>query len=265
MLLHRRRRIDNSLGGSGSLNDVRKLYYRELVSRFSHHLAIQWNLGEENNNTDFNRAAFAEYIRDTDPYNHPINVHTKWYNDYPAFYDGLLNNASYLQYFEATSIQGQANSYNDWAIDLRNDSEAAGRKWVVYGDEQGPAVDPAGNNNGIRKDALWGNLMGGGAGVEWYFGYQNTFGDIQSEDFAIVETLWEQTSYAINFFQDYLPFHEMSPDNSLLSAGNGDLCFAKTGEYYVIYLRFGGGGGIDLNIGDPGNYTGKMVQSTNRW
>jgi len=40
---------DRKLGGSPDLNPVRKLYYRELVARFSHHLAVLWNLGEENN------------------------------------------------------------------------------------------------------------------------------------------------------------------------------------------------------------------------
>ena len=26
-----------------------KLYYRELIARFGHHMAMNWNLGEENN------------------------------------------------------------------------------------------------------------------------------------------------------------------------------------------------------------------------
>ncbi len=38
---------DRNLGGSAGLNPVRKLYCRELVARFSHHLAVLWNLGEE--------------------------------------------------------------------------------------------------------------------------------------------------------------------------------------------------------------------------
>ena len=38
---------DEELGGDSSLNDIRKLYYRELVARFAHHPALQWNIGEE--------------------------------------------------------------------------------------------------------------------------------------------------------------------------------------------------------------------------
>jgi hypothetical protein len=43
---------DMNLGGSSGLNPVRKLYYRELAARFSHHPALIWNLGEENNTPD---------------------------------------------------------------------------------------------------------------------------------------------------------------------------------------------------------------------
>jgi len=39
---------DRKLGGSGGLNPIRRLYLREIVSRFAHHPAIVWNLGEEN-------------------------------------------------------------------------------------------------------------------------------------------------------------------------------------------------------------------------
>lgn len=70
-------------------------------------------------------------------------------------------------------------------------SKRAGRPWVVANDEQGPAsdgvpVDPGyqGNDGAatekggkytmhdVRKLCLWGTLMAGGAGVEYYFGYQ---------------------------------------------------------------------------------------------
>ncbi|MFN3486371.1 MAG: DUF5060 domain-containing protein [Planctomycetota bacterium] len=45
---------DQLLDG-GALGPQRKLYYRELVARFAHHLALVWNLGEENTNTDAQR------------------------------------------------------------------------------------------------------------------------------------------------------------------------------------------------------------------
>jgi hypothetical protein len=51
---------DQGLDG-GDLGPQRKLYYRELVARFAHHLGWVWNLGEENTNTDDQRKA-AKYI-----------------------------------------------------------------------------------------------------------------------------------------------------------------------------------------------------------
>lgn len=255
---------DGNLGGNGNLNNVRKLYYKELISRYAHHLGLIWNLGEENTNTDAQRASFAQYFHEHDPYDNPVTVHN-WNNTALTFYDGILGNPSYLQYFEMTSLQGDGSQYNYWAIQLRNDSEAAGRKWVICGDEQTPDVSYSLSNiESLRKNALWGNLMGGGGGVEWYFGYQDAqnFGDLQSEDFRMAETLWEQTKYALDFFHDNLPFHEMEPDNSLFTATNGwnnpgGYCLYKAGEVYAIYVK-PGFNNITVSVTlDAGDYTVK--------
>ena len=66
---------DQLLDG-GALGPERKLYYRELIARFGHHLAITWNIGEENTNTDAQRKQFIDYIDSLDVYDHPIVVHT---------------------------------------------------------------------------------------------------------------------------------------------------------------------------------------------
>lgn len=234
---------NNAMGG---LSTERKLYYRELVARFAHHLALQWNLGEENSNNNNDKKSFASHIRSLDPYDHPITVHT-FYDEGSSYYNDLFGHSA----FEATSLQGTVNRYNDWTVELRNRSASAGRKWAIYGDEQAPAVSPNnGNLNELRK-GLWGNLMGGGAGVEWYFGYQNTFGDVQSEDWRVIEPLWRQTKYALDFFQTLLPFHEMNPDNNLGS--NGAKVLAKRGDIYALYLENGGSSNINLE-GNTGSF-----------
>ena len=69
---------------------------------------------------------------------------------------------------------------------------------MICGDEQGPPVKKdLSNLDQLRREALWGNLMGGGGGVEWYCGYQGDFGDMQSEDFRVLEPLWQQTKHAV--------------------------------------------------------------------
>jgi hypothetical protein len=143
--------------------------------------------------------------------------------------------------FEATSIQGWDYLYNQNAINLRQRSRNAGRPWAIYGDEQNPAVaSDMSNVSALRKTALWGNLMGGGAGVEWYFGYQGSFGDVQSEDWRVAQPLWDTTRHAVSFFQTYLPFELMEPRNDLVWGASGALVLAYIGQLYAVYLPTGG-------------------------
>ena len=241
---------DRKLGGSAGLNPIRKLYCRELAARFSHHLAVIWNLGEENNTPDADRKDIAGYIRSLDPYNHPITVHTKS-GKALKFYDGILGDPS----FEATSIQGNMANYNNEAIVLRKRSAEAGRKWAIFGDEQSKAShgvvpdadDPT--HDIPRKQGLWGNLMGGGSGVEWYFGHQFPHMDINCEDWRSRDTMWDQTRYALEFFQEHLPFHEMTPDNKLANRA-GTLVLARPGDIYAVYLPTGGKTSLKIEAGD---------------
>ena len=243
---------DRRLGGSSGMNSVRRLYYRELVARFAHHLALIWNLGEENNNTDAERKEFAAYIRSLDAYQHPITVHT--HNDKaPDFYNGLLGDPN----FEATSIQGRMQSYYRDAVALRERSAKAGRKWAIFGDEQSTAqvgVMPDADDPGHdipRIEALWGNLMGGGSGVEWYFGARYPHMDINCEDWRSRDRMWDQTRYALDFFRAHLPFWEMSPDSGLASGAEARV-LAKPGQVYAVQLPKGGETRLKL---EPGNYT----------
>ncbi|MHC4677420.1 MAG: putative collagen-binding domain-containing protein, partial [Planctomycetota bacterium] len=237
---------DRNLGGSAGLNPIRKLYYRELIARFSHHLAVIWNLGEENNTPDKDRKEIAAYIRAVDPYDHPITVHTH-NNKSPEFYKGILGDPG----FEASSIQSGLDRYHGDAVNLRRLSAEAGRKWAIFGDEQAPAshgVVPDANDpdhDGPRKLALWGNLMGGGSGVEWYFGHRFKHMDINCEDWRSRDRMWDLTRYALEFFRWHLPFTEMGPHDEFTSAED-DYCFAKPGEIYAIYLPAGGTTNLDL-------------------
>ncbi len=232
---------DRALGGSASLNPIRKLYYRELCARFAHHLAVMWNLGEENNTPDPDRKEIAAYIRSLDPYRHPITVHTH-NNKELTFYDGIFGDPN----FEATSIQGSMKNYNSDAIELRRRSAAAGRKWAIFGDEQPPDsigvmpddADP--NHDEPRIQALWGNLMGGGSGVEWYFGYKFPNMDINCEDFRSRDRMWDQTRFALEFFHRYLPFADMEADNERVSGVPGAKLLARGDEVLAVQLPSAG-------------------------
>jgi len=237
---------DQGLDG-GELGIQRKLYYRELIARFAHHPALQWNLGEENTNTHQQRVDFARFIRNLDPYDHPIVVHT-----FPGQYDRVYKLLLNFEDFEGPSLQmGDVNRAHLETLKWVKMSDA-GRKWVVCVDEIGPAdtgVMPDANDywhDRPRKLALWGNLMAGGAGCEWYFGYKYPNNDRMCEDFRSREHMWDLTRYAVEFFKKYLPFTEMKPNDQLVTNG---WCLTKEGEVYCVYLPVGGTANLQLKEG----------------
>ena len=231
----------------GELGIQRKLYYRELIARFSHHLGVTWNLGEENGpvhwspkgQNDADRKAMAKYIKENDPYKNLVVLHT---HAVPEEQDLYLEPMLGDQYLDGPSLQTHSPDLihsitNKWITK----SQKANKNWVVNQDEIGPADagakpdadDP--NHDDIRHKVLWGNLMAGGAGVEWYFGYKFAHNDLNCEDWRSRDKLWEQTKYALDFFNDYLPFHDMQSADDLTD-NLDDYVFAKNQSVYAIYL-----------------------------
>jgi hypothetical protein len=241
---------DQLLDG-GALGIERRIYYRELIARFSHHLAVVWNLGEENTNTHAERVAFAEFFALHDPYDHPVVIHTAP-GAKEAVYAPLLGNTD----LEGPSLQ-IANNFvvSEWV----DRSAAANRPWVVCYDEQSPAsvgVVPDADDfwhDSIRKQVLWGTLMGGGAGVEYYFGYDYPHNDLNCEDWRSRDQMWHLTSIALEFFHTHLPFWRMRHANELASAG-GAMSMADEGTLYAVYLPDGQPTSLNL-AAHPGEFS----------
>lgn len=237
---------------NGELGPLRKLYLRELVARFAHHPAIVWNLGEENLQTTDQQQAMADYLRAIDPFNHPIVIHNDHYSpsNIAETFDPHLGKTT----LDGTAIQDfHWNDVHHHTKHYVAASRAAGKPWVVFADEMGGA------NFGLKTDAddpehfdarsrgLWGNLMAGGGGVEWYFGWQNNspHSDLSAETWRTRESMWKQSRLAIDFFHQYLPFTEMQSADHLALA-YADYCLAKPGDTYCIYLFSGGNTRLDL-------------------
>jgi Domain of unknown function (DUF5060) len=221
---------------NGDLGLQRKLYYRELIARFGHHLALNWNLGEEiNDATTAQKAAWANYFWTHDPYQHHIVIHNM--ND--PHYD-LLGDASALTGFSLQTSKPDFSQVHKRTLDYINRSVAAGKPWVVACDEPGDAThalitdeeDPTHDN--ARKNALWGVFMAGGAGIEWYFGYEHPHSDLTCQDYRTRDRMWDQSRYALEFFRRHqIPFWEMANDDDLTRNAD-DYCFVKPGEMYLI-------------------------------
>ena len=259
------RTVPESLDG-GLLGTERKLYCRELIARFAHELALNWNLGEENTQSTEEQLAMARYLRATDPYDHPIVLHT-FPNQQDQVYTPLLGLENGLT---GLSLQNGWDQAHQRTLQWVTESTASGKPWVVANDEQNPAslgVPPDPGYKGhdgiahqadkhydlhsIRKHTLWGTLMAGGGGVEYYFGYQLPENDLICQDFRSRDRSWDYCRIAIEFFaRERIPFPEMTNANDLIenpSNSNTRYCLAKPDDVYLIYLPQGGTSRLDLS------------------
>ena len=238
---------NDQLLDKGELGDDRRLYYRELVARFAHHLSVVWNLGEENTNTTEQRKAFGEHLHRLDPYNNPVVIHT-----FPSKIDEVYEPLLSFPFLEGASLQ--TNKTREMTRRWIEKSAAVGRQWFVCLDEIGPAdtgVKPDAvdyQHDEVRRDHLWPHFMSGGAGVEWLFGYKFAHDDIHLEDFRSRDHMWDLTRRAVDFFEKYLPFAEMNSADALTSRDD-DYCLAKPGAVYAIYLPRGGSTDLQLPVG----------------
>ncbi|NJC27497.1 DUF5060 domain-containing protein [Neolewinella antarctica] len=250
----------------GDLGTQRKLYYRELIARFGHHLALNWNVGEENGKwrgreetpvqTTSQRLAMARYFYENDPYRHHVVIH-----DGQEFYDIMGPESKYTGLSLQTNQPNFTNVYPDirYWLDL---SKKEDLKWAVAIDEPGDAqhslVPDADNteqqHDNARQNALWGGLLAGAWGVEWYFGYKHAHSDLSCQDFRSRDLFWDQCRYQQEFLEDQrLPLADMSPMNKTTS-GENDWVLAQEGEVYLILLKRGEQGENILSV-PAGEYT----------
>ncbi|WP_378181230.1 Ig-like domain-containing protein [Aquimarina sp. SS2-1] len=263
---------NETLLDNGNTGTQRKLYYRELIARFGHNLALNWNLGEENgggpqssNQSATQERAMAEYFYKNDPYRHHVVIH-KYPNNFP---DYLTGNQSRLTGFSLQTNKSDFTNVFSRVKEGIDKSRSSGKKWAVACDEPGdaqhairPDNNAANSHTDGRKNALWGTLLAGGWGNEWYFGYQNAHSDLSLQDFRSRDKWWDYARHAIRFFDiTDLPLTQMQNNNSLSSNSN-DYCYAKQGEAYVIYLKNGGSTNLNLN-GQSGAYTVKWYDPRN--
>lgn len=229
-----------------------KLYYRELIARFGHHLAMNWNLGEENNQPISEVIKVANYVSGLDAYDSHLVIHT--FPNKDDRYEELIGDQSPLT---GASLQLSHPDFIDVhprVLKWRKKSNATGRKWALAVDEPGKAniallpddEDPA--HNTARGRALWGVLMAGGFGVEWYFGYASPNSDLTCQDFRSRDLFWDQNRYALHFFNNHIPFWDMQP-NDELTQDDVSYCLAKDGEIYVVYAETGASS-LQLNLGE---------------
>lgn len=243
--------LDN--GGTGLYT---KLYYRELIARFAHHLALNWNLAEETGDWTetpptfpldaTERIRLADYVSSIDPYKHHLVIHNgDWFD--PLY-------GAHTQFTGASLQTNKADFSRVHAQTLRvlKEAEQAGKVWAVAVDEPGDAQhslltdqeDPA--HDDARKNGLWGAMMAGAWGTEWYFGYKHPHSDLTCQDYRSRDLFWEQGKICLDFFNTHqIPLETMRSKDDLISS-QGDYVLADEGNIYVVYLKNGGESTLDL-------------------
>ncbi len=259
-----KRELDN-----GELGPERKLYYREMVARFGHHLALQWNLCEEYNIAfDYGPErvrAFAEAIRAIDPYDHPITVHSAG------------NPVEALRFtfgdarFDMTSIQCNQQPVHEVTETIYRETEKSGRPLPVSLDEftidrgQRASFLPVNDAEGHRREKIWPIYFSGGM-IEFILGDLLGTDSFKTPE---LDKLWQYLWFARNFLDQNVPFWEMEPADALLQGGGtigvgigngnsvplGPQVLAKRGDVYAVYLPTGSSTG-KLDLSDlPGSAT----------
>ena len=241
----------------GELGRIRKLYYRELIARFGHHLGVVWNIGEENSATTDQIKAYSNFISSWDAYDHPIVSQANGALDaHHWYYLPLLG----FEQFDGASLQVGLVDFD--SLDVRSDqpgkihgavlkwieaSQEVGRPWVVMLDEIGhwsdgivPDGDPRDpTNRRARREGFWGTIMAGGAGSDWYYGSDPfEYNDLWSEDFTLRSDFFRRTGDGVRMIlENEIPYWEMENMNERSSL-EGTWVFGKEDELYLVYSPF---------------------------
>ncbi len=246
---------DDLFDGSFTIGTERRIYYREMVARFGHHLALNWNLGEEFGGSNGSIepfksaiASYAQFIHSIDPYGHPVVLHN-WAGKENVRFDPHLGDPAAL---DGVSLQQDISTVHSKIKNYVNASKASGHNWIVCNDEQGPAhigVEPDNYNGGnpnhalVRYQVLWGTLLAGGAGVEYYHGYSREHDDLECEARNSRDAILQDSKHALDLFST-LPFWKMEPADQLAQAGHW--CLASD-SVLVVYIPAGEGGDAIVN------------------
>jgi len=232
-----KRELDN-----GMLGVERKLFYREIIARFGHHLALQWNLCEEYNlrwkiSPELAKE-YAGYIQAVDPYDHPISIHHA--GNATKAWEPFLGDKR----FAVTSFQTQdIGVVEKW----RTLSKETGVPHVIGMDEFFPDKATPENAGRHRMQYIWPIYLSGGQ-LEFILDEL-----LKTEDFRRYEKHWRYMWYARKFIEENLPFWEMEPiDELVVDEGVVQIdiddhktleasaeVFAKPGFVYAIYLPTG--------------------------
>ena len=245
--------------GNGDFSNARKIFYRELVARFGHHMAVTWNIGEENQakgsefekpNTDSQRKEFAARIRALTYYKDHISVHNGPAGVFDDIFPQLIGYEpitgpslqTYLVKRKSKRGNGMLSNHDEVAKWVKQ-SSGSDHKWVVSIDEPWWGKRPNGLAEILRKEVVWGAALAGGQ-MEFYAGKD----DVKHIEYSSYEDCWAVMGHAARFMNQYLAkdIANMIPKDDL-AIGKDNWAMADEGRIYLLYLKNGGEAKVDLS------------------
>ncbi|QDU88770.1 hypothetical protein Pla175_21530 [Pirellulimonas nuda] len=223
------------------LGRIRKLFFRQMLARFGHHVAFQLDIGEEHDFTIPQVKEQAAWLKMLDAYDHPISSHNRG-PKLEALWSGLVGDRN----IDMTAVQSGLGNQKIYQFvkKWREKSADAGAPLVISGDEiHGTMTD---YDKG-RVEKMWPWYLSGGGGYEWYLKKPESHNyDQEVDDYRITKQMPKQIGIAVNELIK-LPLNAMAPHNDLLKGMPNGFCLAQPGEVYAIYdQKKGRGFRLDL-------------------
>ena len=202
----------------------RKLFYREMVARFSSHCALTWNIIEATDQNNMfspdqtmslsgqQMLNFGAYIHSIDPYQHPVVCGTDVGNNNPLYIPVLSGDTSgSINGISIVNDQHEAYQYPGFYW-----QQKSVKPYICFQDQvlSGVNLDSASDTTIAiwRIDVLWPQILNGGSGVEFNVKNQGR----AMENFRDYDKLWNQVAIAPRFMAT-MPLYSFFPNNSLIS------------------------------------------------
>jgi len=231
----------------GNMGTERSIFCREVVARFSHHLGLRYNVGEEHGLKTGQIKAIATHLSALDAYDHPVVSHSfhQLEKQHQQF-EPLLG----FQEFHGACYQLHSEHHTE-VIDWREKSAKAGHKWLVAEDESWPIDE---HQIDRAESYAWQVMTAGGEGMNLYIGYKDpSYNDIGLEDFSRMKKTLDYVIspaalLALPQVNQHLP--QMAAADGLVgNEGKNEppFCFAKEGSVYLVYHKRGSDIRLDLS------------------
>ena len=205
------------------------LYFKYIIARFAAYENVTWNLALEYE--EYRTSSWvtkrAQFVKDRDPFDHLLAVHQLPSGSFA--FPGLSN----LDHTSLQHLGADHATLNRVVRENRDASASAGRPIPVMHEEF--FIEGARGNPDQFRQGIWAVTTAGGyykgASLGFWIGtsYKNAL------HFDVAKRLFE--------FIVTVPYWEMRPDNSVVSAG---YALVNPGKDYLVYLPSGGSVTVNL-------------------